>query len=57
LEEDEKGQARGGQERCDRPVPPAATARLSPRLFDQRPDERFDFFALERLVVASRPRR
>jgi hypothetical protein len=30
-----------------------ATARFSPRLFDQRLDERFDLFALERFTLAN----
>jgi hypothetical protein len=42
-----------GHETCDRPVPATTTARLSPRLLDQRLDEGFDLFALERLAVAS----
>jgi hypothetical protein len=54
VEEDEDGDAHGDHERCDRPVPAMATARLSPRLFDQRLDKGFDLFALERLAVGSR---
>jgi hypothetical protein len=53
LEEDEDDHAHEGHERCDRPVLPMATARFSPRLFDQRLDERFDLFALERFTLAN----
>jgi hypothetical protein len=34
-----------------------ATARFSPRFFDQRLDERFDLFALERFAFATSPER